>query len=112
LIAAAYPSAIDLETMLRLLGQVIGREFARDSEIFVALSERAPLADLPHLIDGLEELYWTSRPSIHFSHNAPEQSMRASLLFDGLCAAIARGVEELPGIVRVESIGWCFTASR
>ena len=112
LIAAAYPSAIDLETMLRLLGQVIGQEFARDSEIFVALSERALLADLPHLIDGSEELCWTSRPSIHFSHNAPEQSMRARLLFDGLCAAIARGVEELPGIVRVESIDWCFTASR
>jgi hypothetical protein len=112
LIAAAYPSTISLETMLRLLAQVKGREFARDAEIFVALSERTPPADLPRLIDGLERLCWTSRPSIHFSHNAPEQTSRAGLLFDGLCMAVARCIEELPDAVRIESIDWCFTASR
>ncbi|MBN8500085.1 MAG: hypothetical protein J0M19_02910 [Sphingomonadales bacterium] len=112
LAAAAYPAAIDLETMLRLLGQVTGREFALDAEIFVVLSENAPQADLLRLIDGLERLCWTSRPSNHFSHHAPEQTTRTSLLFDGLCAAIARGIEEFPDAVRIESIDWCFTASR
>jgi len=112
LIAAAYPSAITLETMLRLLAQVKGREFTRDAEIFVALSERTPRADLPRLIDGLERLCWTNRPSIHFSHNAPEQNSRARLLFDGLCTAVARCIEELPDAVRIESIDWCFTSSR
>ena len=112
LINAAYPSAIPVETMLRLLAQVRGREFARDAEIFAALAERAPVADLPQLIEGLERLCWTSRPSVHFSHNAPDQTTRASLLFDGLCAAIARCIEEAPDAARIESIDWCFTASK
>lgn len=112
LIGAAYPHAISLETMLRLLAQVRGREFARDGDIFVVLSERAPRADLPQLIEGLESLCWKTRPSTHFGHKAPEQTSRASLLFDGLCASIARSVIEQPHAVRIESIGWCFTASR
>ncbi|MBA4043990.1 MAG: hypothetical protein C0471_06165 [Erythrobacter sp.] len=112
LIGAAYPHAISLETMLRLLAQVRGREFARDGDVFVALSQRAPLADLPLLIEGLESLCWKTRPSTHFRHKAPEKTSRASLLFDGLCASIARSVVEHPDAVRIESICWCFDASR
>lgn len=112
LIGAAYPQAISLEKMLRLLAQVRGREFARDGDVFVALSERAPLADLPLLIEGLESLCWKTRPSTLFGHKAPEKTSRASLLFDGLCATIARSVVEQPDAVRIESICWCFNASR
>lgn len=112
LIGSAYPLAVSVETMLRLLAQVRGREFARDGDVFVALSERAPLADLPLLIEGLESLCWKTRPSTHFRHKAPEKTSRASLLFDGLCASIARSVVEQPDTVRIESICWCFDASR
>lgn len=112
LIGAGYPDAISIDTMLRILAQVRGREFARDGEIFVAVAKRTGSADLPKLIEGLESLCWSDRPASYFGHRAPQQTSRANLLFDGLCSAIARLIVEKPEAIRVESIGWCFTTSR
>lgn len=112
LIGAAYPHAIDLDRMLRLVAQIRGREHSLDSEILVVLAERAPMDDILPLLDGLERLTWASMPRIIFGHDSPILTRRAGLLFDALSTSIARAIAHFPDAVRLESIDACFTASR
>jgi hypothetical protein len=112
LIGAAYPGAIDLRTMFLLLRQVRGREYARDSDLFAILVERAPAAELEQLVEGLEALTWSGKRPRPFDFRSREKTRNADLLYDGLCRALARLIETAPEQVRLESIDWCLMAGR
>lgn len=112
LIAAAYPGAINLQTMLALLAQVNGREFPHNAELLAAMAGEAPVENLPALLDGLERLCWRTRPTTMFSHKEPKRTKRTELLFDALCEVLARMIELRPDDVRVESVDWVYTAGK
>lgn len=93
----SYPGAVTAPDLLRLLGQIRGKEWSTNAKPLAAALAGAPTEDLGTLVTGLDHLCFPagdgSRP-----HAAPPGSSRLPDLFRSLVTLVARAVAERPDL--------------
>lgn len=93
----AYPGAIDPSELIRLLGQVAGKQYTTNARALAGALAAADRTDLGALVTGLDRLCFPigdgARP-----HAAPPHSKRLPDLFRALVTLVGRAIRERPDL--------------